>query len=160
DRPPVVWPRRERQPSAGTADACELGCSRRVTGREDRAEHRDDHVEARVLVRHVLAVAFVEANLEALTCSRSARLGQLRGGEIEPDHLCAEAGSAKRHATRPAGNIQYTLTRLRRERSDHAVVDRRELLRDALVGGAAPSILALAHVRVPRISRYGRSWWM
>src|SRR5581483_1813365 len=106
--------------------------------REDRAEGRGDDVEALVLVRERLRVALVEADREACFLRRAARLAELVGGDVLAGDLRAGARGRQRHPARAGGDVEKALARLDAQRLDELRVDRREALRNPLVGRAAP----------------------
>src|SRR6185437_13235411 len=103
---------------------------------EDRAEGGCNRVELAVQVRKLLAVALVEPDVQTLLPGCAARLGELIGGDVDADDV--RARRAERHAAGPARDVEQAGAGAGRERRDHAVVNRREGLRDSLVARAAP----------------------
>ena len=139
-RPLVLRPRGQREPAAGLADAGKLGSGALVVLGEDRAERGGDPVEFAVPVRQLLAIALVEADHEPLGLRRAAGLRQLVGRDVDADDVRAGASRTQRHAAGAAGHVENVAPGLELERLDHAIVDRREGLGDALVARPAPRV--------------------
>src|SRR6185437_17001868 len=98
---------------------------------EDRAEGGCNRVELAVQVRKLLAVALVEPDVQTLLPGCAARLGELIGGDVDADDVRARVRRAERHAAGPARDVEQADAGAGRERRDHAVVNRREGLRDS-----------------------------
>ena len=126
------------------------------SGRRSRRRRRR-RLELGVAVRQLLAVALVETDREPFLLRRAARLRELIGGDVDPDDVRAGPRRPKRHAAGPAGDVENAGARLDREGSDHAIVDRRERLRNALVGRPAPDAAADLATRRSILAAWGTS---
>ena len=120
-----------------------------MVGREDHPERRDNRVEALVLVRQRLGVTLLEPDLEPGLGRGGPGLLELARREVEPRDLRAAPRGDERDAAGAAGEVEETLSTLRRDQVDEALVNRGERLRDALVGGAAPDGRAVAQLCSP-----------
>ncbi len=140
-RPLVVRPRREREPAAGPADACELACGR---GRDPERRSRRKRTRRRRTRRRRTAAPRSRPRRAGRRGPRpraARRAFASWSAEMSMPTTSAPARAA-RSATPPVPQATSS-TRVagpERQRFDDAIVNRREGLRDALVARAAPRV--------------------
>ena len=116
-KPSGVWATTPIRPP-GSGDAGELAGRPLLVRREHRAEDRADDIEAAVLERQRLGVAFDELDREALGIGAPAGALEQARNVVDADDVAAPPGGGQGGIAAAGGDVEDALGRMHVERLD------------------------------------------